>query len=305
MADPLESELWGNLGFPDLPCLHRARQILISSPELSALASANCASLAAEARAFRPMKYRGIEMYFARDKGVLSVARLNEQLVMIAAPETLQVAVDRMLDNAKDYSPLLARAAPFNGKDFWVVSSQLPDDLADRFLPLNVDARRFEGAVSFRKGLELRATFTEASENDASQTAEKIQKDLQDGIPAILRGLQVASEGDAVVVSLEATQEQVLAAMRPPETAPAPVVTVKLETPKRVEMVPVEPSKVEAPKIEAAKAEPAKAAAEKPVEMPVEKPVEKEKPQVVRITGLDDGPKEFVLPPVKPERQNP
>jgi hypothetical protein len=39
----------------------------------------------------------------------------------------------------------------------------------------------------------------------------------------------------------------------------------------------------------------------------VEKPVEKivEKPQVIRIVGLDDGPREIVLPPApKPDKQN-
>ncbi len=297
IVEPLASELWGNMGFPDLPCLRHARQILISSPELLALASVNCPSLASEARGFRAMKYRGIEMYFAHGKDALSIAQWNEQLVMLGAPETLQVAVDRTLDNSKDYSPLLARAAQFNGKDFWIVSSQLPDDLASRFLPLSVDAQRFEGAVSFRKGLELRATFTASSEKEADRTAETMQKDLQD-VPAILRGLQVAVQADAVVMSLDASEEQVVASIRglerAPEPAPAAVATVKLETPRAVAMVPVEQPA----------AAPAKAV-EIPKENPVEKPVEKEKPQVVRIIGLDDGPKEFVLPPVKPDRQNP
>jgi len=42
-----------------------------------------------------------------------------------------------------------------------------------------------------------------------------------------------------------------------------------------------------------------KPAAEQPVAKPVEKPVENPKPQVVRIIGLDEGPREIILPPVK------
>jgi hypothetical protein len=42
-------------------------------------------------------------------------------------------------------------------------------------------------------------------------------------------------------------------------------------------------------------------------EKPVEKVVEKvpEKPQVIRIVGLDEGTREIVLPAVKAEKQNP
>jgi hypothetical protein len=49
---------------------------------------------------------------------------------------------------------------------------------------------------------------------------------------------------------------------------------------------------------------------EKPVEKPVENVVEKvivkapEKPQMIRIVGLDEGTREIVLPAARPEKQN-
>jgi hypothetical protein len=297
VAEALQSELWGSMGFPDLPCVHHARQIVISSPELLALVSGNCATIQDQARAFKPMNYRGVEMYFAREKGTLSVAKLNDQLVMIGETETLQLAVDRTLATAKEYSPLLAKAAQFNGRDFWIVSSQLPDDLANRFLPMSVTAQRFEGFVSFRAGLELHVLVTSTSEQQAQETAAKLQKDMA-GLPAIFRQMEVTTESESVVLSLSATKDQVTASMRAAESAepaPKPVETIKVETPKHVEYVPVELPKAEAPKVLAAK--------------PAEKPLEKSpepvpvKPQTVRIVGLDEGPKEIVLPP--PVKQNP
>src|SRR5579863_9714995 len=61
-AEPIEAELWGDLGFPDLACLHAARQILISSPDLLALVSGTFSTVAlrdqAAAKGFKLMTYR-------------------------------------------------------------------------------------------------------------------------------------------------------------------------------------------------------------------------------------------------------
>lgn len=294
-ADPVEAELWGDLGFPDLPCLRNARQILISSPELLALASGNFPAAAmsdqAAKKALRAMTYRGIDMWFATEKGALSIARFSDQLVMIGDPKALQSAVDRAMSDSKDYSPLLARAAQFAQKDLWVVSSQLPDDLANRFVPLDTEAQSFAGSVSVRNGLKMEAVLSAGSERQATATVGKLRQSVPT-LPLIARGLQVSAEDDAVYLSLAASREQVIAALRGPDPAPVPVETIRIETPKGIEQVAIE------------KPEPQKPVAvvvEKPVEKLVEKPVEK--PQVIRIFGLDSGPREIVLP--KPEKQNP
>lgn len=286
-ADPIEAELWGDLGFPTLPCLHSARQILVSSPELLALASGNFPAAAVRDQAARKqmkaMTYRGVDMWFAAEKGVLSLARISDQLLMIGEPRTLQAAVDRTMTDSKNYSPLLARAAQYAGKDLWVVSSRLPDDLASRFVPLEMDAQRFEGSLSVRNGLELDAGLAVGSEQQAEASAEKLKQSIPT-FPGIARGLEVSTEDGWVLLTLSANKDQVVAALRAPEPAPAPaapVETIKVETPKQVERV--------------ALALPA---------IPVEKPVEQvpEKPQVIRIVGLDDGPREIVLPAVKRDK---
>jgi len=307
-AEPIEAELWGDLGFPDLPYLHNARQIVVSSPDMLALASGNFSAAAmrdqAAKKGFKPMTYRGIDMWFSSEKGVLSVARMNDQLVMIGEPKTLEMAVDRSMNDSKNYSPLLARAAKFAQKDLWVVASQLPDDLANRFVPLETEAQSFEGSLSIRNGLDLDAVLAARSEEEANASADKLRKSLPT-LPAIVRGLQVTVEDDSILLALEATREQVIAALRGPETEPvaAPVETIKVETPAGVEHVIVD--KPEPPKAEIV--EKVEKIAEIPVSKPVEKPVEKapEKPQVIRIVGLDDGTKEIVLPAEKPEKKNP
>ena len=80
-----------------------------------------------------------------------------------------------------------------------------------------------------------------------------------------------------------------------------------METPVEVQRIIVE--KAEAPKpIIAEKIE---KIVEKPVEKAVENPVEKmvepapEKPQIIRIVGLDEGPREIILPAERPEKKNP
>ena len=179
-ADPVEAELWGDLAFPDLPCLRNARQFLISSPEFLAVASGNFSAAAlrdqASKKDFKAMAYRGIDIWFAAAKDALSIARLSDQLVMIGSPKTLEMAVDRTMADSKNYSPLLARAARFAQSDLWVVSSQLPDDLANRFVPLDMEALSFEGSVSVGHGLAMEATLAAVSEQQANASAEKLRK---------------------------------------------------------------------------------------------------------------------------------
>ena len=302
-AEPVEAELWGDLGFPDLPFLHNARQIVVSSPDLLALVTGNFSSSLMHEQAarknFKPMTYRGIDMWFSSEKSVLSLARLSDQLLMIGEPNTLEMAVDRTINDPKNYSPLLARAAKFAQKDLWVVASQLPDDLASRFVPLDTEAQSFEGWLSVRGGLELDALLSARSAEEANASAERLRK-AAPNFPAIARGLEVTVEEDSLRLTLSATREQVIAALRAPEPVAPPPETIKVETPAAVQRVIVEKPERPKPII----TEKVEKIVEKPIEKPVEKSVEKiaEKPQIIRIVGLDDGPREIVLPA---EKKNP
>src|SRR6185295_19531334 len=91
----------GGLGFPDLPCLNEARQIVISSPALLAMAAGDFPSATFREQATRKglkrALYREVEIWVTPGKETLSVARMNDQLVLLARLKNLQDAIDRSL----------------------------------------------------------------------------------------------------------------------------------------------------------------------------------------------------------------
>ena len=259
-ADVVGAELFssGGLDFPDLACLRDARQVLISSPDLLAMASGNFGPEVlrqqAAASGWKLARYRGIELWISSDKAALSVAQMSSQLLLIGMRKTLEDAIDRdQSETGRHYSPLLARAARFTQQDLWVVSDRLPDTLASLFIPLEVEARGFEGSVSVRDGLRLEAALDAGSEQAAVEIADSIVQSIP-GLPAVAGGLQVGIAADRVILSLTVTREQFTASLRQtPGVAPPPP-------------PPPEPPKPAGP-------------------------------QIIRILGLDDGPREIVLPP--------
>ena len=267
-AEAVQAELssGGSLGFPDLDCLKQARQILISSPELLAVEAGTfpAATLRAQALAhdFRPAIYKSVPLWLA-PAGEPGVAAISEQLVLVGAREALEAAIDRagpggVVHDAQRLSSLLPRAARFSHADLWVVSSQLPDPLASLFVPLEVQAGGFDGSVSLRDGLDLEASL-EAGSYEAAVALAKDLRISTASLPAIAQGLKIGVEEGSVMFWLRATKEDLAASLR---AAPKPVVP------------------------EAA----AKPAAPPPA---VPKPPER---QVIRILGLDDGPREIPFP---------
>jgi hypothetical protein len=253
--------------FPDLPLIFESRQILLSSPDTLAILSGNfpveTLHREASAKGLNPSSYRGIELFLSPGKTTLSIAQLTDQVLLVGLRKTLERAIDRSLaERGRRYSPLLSRAARVaQGNDLWVIATQLPDPLANQFVPLEIEAVGFEGGISLRDGLQMGASIDAGSANFASAVAENLRRSLP-GMPAIARTMQIKVEQDSVLLSLYVTQDQLEAAMLPGE-APKPVATQPLIT--------------------------------KPVEEP-----EPEGPQVIRIFGLDDGPREIPLPPRKP-----
>jgi len=271
-AEPIESEFSGTLAFPDLPILHEARQILISSPATLAIFNGNfpieTLHAQAAAKGLKPSGYRGVELWISPGK-TLSIAQMSDQLLMVGLRKTLEAAIDRNQAESgteRHYSPLLAHAAKFAQKDLWVVAANLPDPLASLFVPLETEARGFEGGVSVRDGLQIDATLDAGSEDSAAIIAENLRQTLP-GLPEIARGLKIEAEADHVLLRLEVTRERLVAGLRG--------------------------------------AQPVAAAAPPPKSEPkIDPPAVPAGPQVIRIFGLDDGVREIVLPGGKPEKQN-
>jgi hypothetical protein len=293
LADAVGSELSGNLGFPDLDCLKQARQIVLSAPPLLAIEAGvfPAAELRKQAlgAGLRNVRYRGVPLWIPSKADNAGVAKMSEQLVLVGARKTLEAAIDNSLaETGRRYSPLLARAARFSQTaDLWVVSTQLPDPLASLFVPIEAEAQGFEGALRLVDGPAAEALAAEAleaqvwldsrSEKSANETAERIRQ----GAP----GAQVTSQAARVAVSLQLTREQLNAALRPtPYEPPATqTVTVPAPTPK-----PVPTPNAEAKPVVASMPAPAPALIPAPAPAPV--------PQVIRILGLDEGPKEIPFP---------
>ena len=270
----------GGVGFPDLACLRDARQILISSPAMLAIAVGNfpfaTVRQQASAKGMKFTNYRGIPMWISPEKATLGVALMNETLVLIGDRKTMAEAIDRSMEAGRNYSPLLERAARFSQEDLWVVATQLPDPLASLFVPLDTQARGFDGGISMRDGLRLDATLDAGSEDGAAFAADSIGQSIPT-LPPILRGLEVTPEADHVLLKLDVSREQFAASLRQGTASPPrPLAPSAPPTPPPAPPTPVAAAPPPPP-------EPAKPAG----------------PQIIHIYGLDGGPREIVLPPVK------
>ena len=277
LAEPVSAELasTGSLGFPDLPCLKNASQILISAPSVLAIASGpfSASTVRAEAVAARmtPATYKNIGLWISPGR-TLSVAQLSDQLLLIGLRKTLENAIDRSEEarseetrsaekNDRQYSPLLARAARYSTKDLWVVAASLPDPLASLFVPIEHETKNFDGSVSVQEGLHLEAVVDAGSQDAAAAIGETLRGSIE-ALPSVARDLKIEVDAQRVVLTLGVSQEQLVSGLRQP---PAPA-----------EPLPVASQRSEPPQ-----------------------PPTPEAPMIIRIFGLDDGPREIALPPAK------
>src|SRR5204862_1068144 len=143
----------------------------------------------------KAVAYHGVPLWIHPSKDTLSVALISEGLLLVASQRSLEAAIDRT-DGAggnRRYSPLLSRAARFSqNADLWVISTRLPDPLASLFVPIEAEAKSFEGSLSLRDGLHVEAVLDTGSVDEASGVAGELRKSIP-SLPVIARGLQVAA----------------------------------------------------------------------------------------------------------------
>lgn len=259
LADALGTELSGDggLGFPDLACLHDAREILLAGPDLLGLVSGSfpAAAVAEQATSLglRSVDYDGVRMWISPGTRRRSVAQVSETLLLIGFRDTLEAAIDRSLLTAeRQSSPLLARGAHLAATyDLWIAAASLPDPLVSVFIPLKLESGDFDGGVSLRRGLTIDARYDMATPEDAEASADYFREAVP-GFHALLHGLNVIEDGNSVRLKLQVAPRDLAEQLRPPEP----------ESAKPAAVTPKAPAK----------------------------------PQSVRIIGLDDGPREFPLP---------
>src|SRR5262249_19073526 len=138
-----------------------------------------------------------------------SVAQISDQILLLGRVKTLQAAIDRKFDDTKAaYSPLLGRAARYARQDLWVVAAQLPDPLADLFVPIDVESSGFEGSLSVRDGIHLSAALLSNSVEAAEQTAAGMQKLIAD-LPPLLKGLVIEADRDQVLFNADISSQEI------------------------------------------------------------------------------------------------
>ncbi len=259
-ADAIQEELSGDdgLGFPQLDFLREAREVLISSPALLAAVSGN----------FPAEKLREE----ADRKGIRRAVYHDVEMWITPGKETLSIA--RLSDDlilvghVKDLQAAIGR----NQSDDQAYSPLLaraahyaPDDfwIVSGHLPDPL-ASRFVPIEAEAEGFEgsislqggLRlSAWLRTSSPEDAADVADSLKETIASLPPVAQGIQVRVDQTSVNLSLGLTPVQFLAALRS-SSAAAPVAEVS-----------VKPE-------------------------PISKPVG---PQVIRIYGLDDGPREIVV----------
>jgi len=300
-ADAIWGELSSDIGLPPLPCLADARQILIASPGLVAMITGNFSPATVRAQAaklgMKAGSYQSVNIWLASEKSGLSIAQVSDQLLLAGSRAALVAAIDRSLAERRHYAPVLSRAARYSRADLFVVTDRLPDPLASIFVPLDLAAGAqtggFEGYVMVGDGLTLEASLDAGAEDKAEIIGANLRQSIP-LLPAVVRGLEVHVDAKNVFLSLKVEEAEFNSELRAPAAA-APQVP---RAPQTVAAAPMPPAPVAAP---VPVAPPVPVAALAPVVPPV--PPVPNGPQVIRIFGLEEGPREIVLPPAKPDKQ--
>ncbi len=253
----------GSLDLPDFEWLQVTDQLLIAGPEVLVIATGAYSNEFMKALP-KGVVYRNVAM---RGTSKQTAAMLNDQTLLMGTRKAVQAAIDRSLNETRKPNSMFAKAAVLAGSDdFWVVARKLPDPVASAFLPLDAiedEVEGVEGGISFRDGLHVHGTLRASSAARAKGVSGHVQKLLPE-MPEIARGMNVEPVDDEVKLGLSLSAEQVATGLKNPKIVADASASSKPE--------------IAAPK----------------------KPDE---PQVIRIYGLDEGPREIVLK--KPDSSQP
>jgi hypothetical protein len=269
----------------ELPCLLRARDLLISSPELVIGASGGCttAELKSQAteRGWKHSAYKGFEIWVGPTSSVL---QWTERVVLIGAARDLRAVVDRSLEEKRGYSPLLITGAKLaRENDLWVVSTDSRGETALLYATYAITPDE-DGVVVG----ETIGTSVVLQAESAKRVTEIVE-----GLRKVNPGAEVSASGMTVTATARVAKGHPTVPAAPmdrvvagePVIPPAAVAAVNAGPSTAASNAPpkVDPVKPEIAKVDVTKAEPAQS-----------------EPQVIRIFGLDDGPREIVLPPKQP-----
>lgn len=251
--------------FPSLDCLKQADEIVVSSPDLLAVAAGSfpeaMVEVQAQRRGLSRSAYREVALWLPKSTGGMGVARVSDEILLVGTQQTLEAAIDRSLaESAHQDSPLFSKAAGLSESgDVWAVAAKLPDPLVGEFMPLETTGVNLLGQASAHDGLTLAASFDAASADAAGDFVRGLREKALSW-PEAARGFEATADQAHVTITLKMTAEPLAAVLRsvPKPEEPADPVTFQVTH------------------------------------------VESGKPQIVRIFYLDDGIHQITLPPMPP-----
>ena len=243
----------------------------------------------ASARAMRPAQYRTVLMMVESGKpwGEESVlALVSEQTLLFGDRKSIMQAIDRNAPNQpRVFSPALARAAHLaETHDLWIMSRGLSSRLANAMEgPLRVgqDITGIEAGISFHDGLDAEAALTAADEQAAAKMAQALET-VKPQLPKALQDFGVVADKNVVHLALAMDSQQVAAVIGEFSNDMSARVT---------QAAPATPSNRK-PVALAAAVPPHDPQPQRAAAAPAATPKKSGK-MVIRIFGLDDGPKEI------------
>jgi hypothetical protein len=311
-GEVMQEQLAGHsAGMPDLSFLENVNQILltINIDKSSAKSKEPAAMLVmsgqfdlaalrkvASAKQMRPAQYRTVLLMVEAGKpwGDESVlALVSEQTLLFGDRKSIMLAIDRNAPNQpRVFSPTLARAAKLaETHDLWIMARNLANRLTGPMegpLKVGQDVTGIEAGMSFQDGLDAEAALTAADDQAAAKMAQTLEA-LKPQLPKALQDFGVAANKNIVHLALAMDRQQLAAMIGEMNGQPADrLAAAPTPTPAAV---PASVVTVNRQPITLAAAIPPPSAAPAPVEAP--EPPKKPEKMVIKIFGLDDGPKEI------------
>ena len=237
--------------------------------------------------------YKGINVYRGTGPNSMAVAVLDEHLVLLGDEKSIYRAIDRKTMGIKVQGPIFTRAKELAaGNDVWVVVRDIAGDIKDAAGPGAAFASEVEGldfGLAARDAFNLNVALATKTDAGAQMFAQLISSQLQLALTAkmddreaaeALKKIAVTANGKSMQIQIAMSKEELLEEMRKMQEQRANN-GVRLARRPRMLGGP-------APITSAAASSPAAAVVSA-------EPPAPPKPRVIKIYGLDDGPKEIRL----------
>jgi len=239
--------------------------------------------------------YNSIPVYRPQGKGSRDMAfvLIDAQTILIGDAGSIFASLQRSANppSGSEVNPLVARAAEMDSRyDVWALMSGLEGMGSDRLLGLlagggsMAESQNFEAGVSLRNGLAADISLFFPTQLEAKNMASEFSKLMKAAIkdkvggPAMLdleKRLKVAADGAIARISLRLTPQELEK-------------NAQIFTATRQHPATAAPS--------APDGEPTAEAIAAVIPAPAAKPA----PKIIRIEGLDDGPREIRMKPDQP-----